>query len=149
MSKRMIMAALMILCLTAAPNARAQEKQAGKKTVEDPIGYFLGISVGQQLRQSGFRDGDFGFDALLDGFKDGLSDNEVALSEEQLQATQTKITGMLQQRQMEMQKAQKLKGEQFLVENAGKDGVKTLEGGVQYKVLTAGEGASPAPTDTV
>ena len=37
----------------------------------------------------------------------------------------------------------------FLADNAKKEGVKTLEGGVQYKVLKAGNGATPKPTDTV
>ena len=48
-----------------------------------------------------------------------------------------------------MQAAQQKKGAKFLADNAKKEGVKTLEGGVQYKVLTAGEGDSPALTDTV
>ncbi len=56
---------------------------------------------------------------------------------------------MLQERQQEMQAAQQKKGAKFLADNAKKEGVKTLEGGVQYKVLTAGEGDSPALTDTV
>ena len=42
---------------------------------------------------------------------------------------------------------QKARGEKFLADNAKKEGVKTLEGGVQYKVLKAGSGASPKPTD--
>jgi FKBP-type peptidyl-prolyl cis-trans isomerase len=41
------------------------------------------------------------------------------------------------------------KGEDFLKENAKKEGVKTLEDGLQYKVLKEGSGKSPAATDTV
>lgn len=40
-------------------------------------------------------------------------------------------------------------GEEFLKENAKKEGVKTLEGGLQYKVLKEGTGKSPAASDTV
>jgi FKBP-type peptidyl-prolyl cis-trans isomerase len=40
-------------------------------------------------------------------------------------------------------------GEEFLKENAKKEGVKTLEGGLQYKVLKEGTGKSPKATDTV
>lgn len=40
-------------------------------------------------------------------------------------------------------------GEEFLKENAKKEGVKTLEKGLQYKVLREGAGKSPAATDTV
>ncbi len=37
----------------------------------------------------------------------------------------------------------------YLAANAKKEGVKTLQGGVQYKVIKAGDGPSPGPTETV
>ncbi len=40
-------------------------------------------------------------------------------------------------------------GEAFLAANKAKEGVKTLESGLQYKVLTPGEGKSPKATDKV
>ena len=40
-------------------------------------------------------------------------------------------------------------GKAFLESNAKKDGVKALQSGLQYKVLTEGEGAPPKATDTV
>ena len=149
MSNRLIMATFAILGLLVLPNAHAQDNEAAKPTVKDPLGYFLGISVGQQLRQSGFRSGDFSVEGLIEGFNDGLKDNEVALTDDQLKETQTKIQALLQQRQAESQKAAREKGVLYLAENAKKKGIKTLEGGVQYEVLKAGKGESPAPTDTV
>jgi FKBP-type peptidyl-prolyl cis-trans isomerase len=41
------------------------------------------------------------------------------------------------------------KGQQFLQENAKKDGVKTTASGLQYEVLTEGTGKTPKATDTV
>lgn len=41
------------------------------------------------------------------------------------------------------------KGQKFLEENAKKEGVKTLEKGVQYRVITEGTGPKPAETDKV
>jgi FKBP-type peptidyl-prolyl cis-trans isomerase FkpA len=41
------------------------------------------------------------------------------------------------------------KGKAFLEENAKKEGVKSTSSGLQYKVLTPGEGRSPKATDTV
>lgn len=41
------------------------------------------------------------------------------------------------------------KGQQFLQENAKKEGVKTTASGLQYEVLTPGTGKSPKATDTV
>ena len=40
-------------------------------------------------------------------------------------------------------------GEDFLKENAKKEGVKTTDSGLQYKVLKEGTGKSPKATDTV
>lgn len=40
-------------------------------------------------------------------------------------------------------------GEQFLAENAKKPGVKSTASGLQYKVLTEGQGQKPTATDTV
>jgi FKBP-type peptidyl-prolyl cis-trans isomerase FklB len=41
------------------------------------------------------------------------------------------------------------RGEAYLAENRRKPGVKTLDSGVQYKVIKEGSGKSPKPTDTV
>jgi FKBP-type peptidyl-prolyl cis-trans isomerase len=41
------------------------------------------------------------------------------------------------------------KGEKFLKENAGKEGVKTTASGLQYKIVKEGEGKNPSATDTV
>lgn len=41
------------------------------------------------------------------------------------------------------------KGKKFLAENATKEGVTSTASGLQYKVLTQGEGKTPKATDTV
>ncbi len=43
----------------------------------------------------------------------------------------------------------KEEGENFLESNKSKEGVVTLESGLQYKVITDGEGESPKPSDQV
>jgi FKBP-type peptidyl-prolyl cis-trans isomerase FkpA len=48
-----------------------------------------------------------------------------------------------------MSESPKEKGEQYLAENAKKEGVKTTASGLQYTVLKEGSGASPKATDTV
>ena len=147
-----IFGAVTVLSLSMLTSAYAQDKDSAKKSdapAHEPIGYFLGISVGQQMSQTGFQPGDFDIEALVAGFTDGLQKKEAALTDGQLQETQAKIQALLQKRQQELQSVQKEKGSKFLAANAKQDGVKTLEGGVQYKVLKKGDGESPAPTDTV
>jgi FKBP-type peptidyl-prolyl cis-trans isomerase len=43
----------------------------------------------------------------------------------------------------------KIAGEKFLAENTKKDNIKTTSSGLQYEVLTKGEGKSPSASDTV
>jgi FKBP-type peptidyl-prolyl cis-trans isomerase FklB len=43
----------------------------------------------------------------------------------------------------------KKEGDEFLAANAKKEGVVSLPGGLQYKILTAGQGRNPTDEDTV
>ncbi|MBO8453661.1 MAG: FKBP-type peptidyl-prolyl cis-trans isomerase, partial [Bacteroidetes bacterium] len=45
--------------------------------------------------------------------------------------------------------AMKKEGEEFLAANAGKEGVRVLPSGLQYKVITEGSGKKPGPKDQV
>lgn len=143
---------LLQLALVAPAIAQAPEG----KTVKDPLSYFLGISVGQQMGQSGFQLSDLDVDQVLLGFQDGIQNKPPALTEAQLTEARTKIQTLLQARQQQAQAemdkagaANREKGVQFLAENAKKEGIKAIDGGIQYKELKAGTGPSPKATDTV
>ena len=142
---------------------KKSDKTSEKKEIkadDKMIGYFLGVSVGQQFRQHGFRAEDVNFDSVKTGIQDGMADKESNLSDDELKATQMAIQSLLQKRQQkrmdEMQAKAKVENEKnkaagikFLAENAKKKGVKELEKGIQYKVLKKGDGDSPLLTDTV
>ena len=113
------------------------------------IGYFLGVSVGQQMGSQGFQVADIDMDTLAKGIADGISGEEPNMSNEQLKAVQGKVEALLRKRQESKVVRNKEKGMAWLAENAKKEGVKKLEGGVQYKVLQEGDGASPSESDTV
>lgn len=122
----------------------------------DPIGYFIGLSVGQQLSGQGFRTGDFTANGLASGIADALAKKEPALSPEQMQAVVEKIQGIVEERQGEQaaERARAVaanmeKSTLYLQENAKKEGIKTLASGLQYKVLASGAGKSPTAEDTV
>lgn len=148
MSKRLLMLSFCVLCVPSVA-LLAQDKDAAKKTENDPVGYFLGLSVGQQMSQSGFKSGDIDYPSMVAGFKDGIEGKESSLTDEQLKATQGKIQELLQVRRAELLKERKGAGEKYLAENAKKEGIKSLDDGVQYKVLKEGKGDSPTLTDTV
>jgi FKBP-type peptidyl-prolyl cis-trans isomerase FklB len=142
----------------AAPQPRAAAPQAGAQagTQTDSVGYFLGMSVGQQMAQQGFQSTDFTGAGFAAGITDALAGKDAALTDEQMQQAAEKIETMLRARQeemlSEMRKAAAAnleKSKLFLEENAKKEGVKTLDSGLQYKVITQGNGQSPTAEDTV
>lgn len=127
-----------------------------KMSEDDALGYFIGYDIAQQLAKQGFEDGDFGFAGMQKGVSDALAGNAPGLSDEQLQATQGKIRALLQKRQASAQAEfeklallNKEKSDVWMKQNASAEGVKMLEQGVQYKVITEGEGGSPTAADTV
>lgn len=139
--------------LTMTTPASAQENTAD---TSDAVGYFLGFSVGQSFAGQGFENGDFTFEAMQKGLADALAGKDPGLTQEQLAAAQGKIQAMLQKRQaaadQELQKAAVMnqeKSDVWMKQNASAEGVKELEKGVQYKVITEGDGGSPSAADTV
>lgn len=153
MLKRTTVLGAMFLQVSILSSAFAQENSGAK----DPVSYFLGIMVGQQFgQQMGLELSDIKMEGLIAGFRDGIQNKEPGLTQEQLAEAQNKLQTLIQSRQQEVQAgmaekaaANKAKGAKFLAENAQQEGVKELEGGIQYKELKAGTGPSPKPTDTV
>lgn len=147
--------ALAITLASAASSELLMAQDTGAAT-QDDVGYFLGMSVGQQLAQQGFAETDFTAAGLAKGLTDALAGKEAALSNQQMQAVAEKIEATLrtrQQAQMEEMKKQGVvnleKSTLFLEENAKKEGVKQLASGLQYKPLKAGTGKSPTAENTV
>ncbi|QDT07161.1 FKBP-type 22 kDa peptidyl-prolyl cis-trans isomerase [Rubripirellula lacrimiformis] len=138
----MLLSLLISPAVLSAQDADAKEKPKVQRNEKQSIGYFLGVSVGQQMSQNGFQLGDIDIESLLAGFKDGIGQSDASMSDDELRETQTKIQEMLETRL-------RSKGVDFLAGNAKEEGIKELAGGLQYKVLTAGDGESPAATDTV
>ena len=72
--------------------------------------------------------------------------------EEAKQTVQEFFTKMQEEMEAEAAKAgeaNKQIGEAFLSENAKREGIKVTESGLQYEVLTEGNGATPAASDKV
>ncbi|MDB3926601.1 FKBP-type peptidyl-prolyl cis-trans isomerase [Flavobacteriales bacterium] len=110
----------------------------------DSLSYSLGVSVANNLKSSGFET--IESSAISAAFNDVFSENDVKISEEDANA-------LIQDYFMELsqKKSQEAtnKGQAFLDENAAKEGVVTTASGLQYQVLTEGQGAKPAASDEV
>ncbi len=135
------------------PTVLAQDEE---KSQQEGIGYFLGISIGQQMSSQGFKQGDFDIPAMARGLADALAGKEPQMSEDQIRQVAQAIEGLLTQRQeADAEKMQSVavsnleKSELFLAENSKKDGVKQIAEGLHYETLTEGSGESPTADDTV
>jgi FKBP-type peptidyl-prolyl cis-trans isomerase FklB len=134
------------------PGAASQAPGAAPafKTQKDKVSYAIGMEMGKGVKAQGI-DVDPGI--LAQGLKDGMSGAKPQMSEDELKQVITGLQQEMRQKQMQMQEAaaagNKTKGDAFLAENSKKDGVVALPDGLQYKILTAGEGKKPAETDTV
>lgn len=139
--------AMMSLMATSQDNTESSDDQGSTEQV--PIGYFLGFSVGQSLYGQGVKADDIEMDSFVAGLSDSLADKEIQYSDEQLQDVAGRLQKLINDRMTERLAAKRAEGEKWLAENLKKEGVKELTGGLQYKVLKEGDGASPGPSDNV
>ena len=117
----------------------------------DKVSYALGLGIGRQLADmgaEGLNIDDFGqaIKDVLQGKKPQLDNREAQMIVQEFFQEQEK-----KQRAAaaEKHKALKTEGEQYLAENAKKEGVVTLPSGLQYQVLREGNGRKPKATDQV
>lgn len=117
------------------------------ESVEAQASYGIGLQVGQQLQESGLE----GLipEALVAGLRDALAGNAPAVPVDVVHRALREIHERADAVRRERQEALAVDGQHFLTENAGKDGVSQTESGLQFRVLTQGEGAIPARQDRV
>jgi len=126
------------------------QDQPALKTQKDKISYAIGLEMGKGVKDQGF-DVDPAIVAM--GIKDALSGGKAQLTDEEFRKIIGDVQEEMKQKQMQQMEetaAQNKKdGDAFLAENTKKTGVVTLPSGLQYKIITAGQGKKPAETDTV
>ena len=139
--------ALAVFSFTACNNGGSKSNFSGDVSLNnelDTVSYGLGVDIGNSLKRGNF--GDIDVQLLATGIAQVLNDDSLALTPEIAQA---KIRAFLQKEQILKLKKNKEEGEKFLAENKKKDGIVTLESGIQYKVLTKGDGPTPTDSSTV
>ncbi len=118
------------------------------KTTEDKVCYGIGTQVAAQLMHQGLFAG-FNKDALIAGLLDVLDGNKIQLEEKELVEAFNEINEKLKAEQEALAKESAEKGKQFLEANKAKEGVVVTPSGLQYEVLTMGEGNKPSKESVV
>ena len=136
--------ATLILGSMLAPSLQAAEPAMDEAA---RMQYALGYQLGRDLVAIESRPQD-----LLKGLEDGRS-GKPKLSQEEMSAAlaslQQKVGAQREKEQAAASEKAAVAGKAFLAANAAKPGVTTTASGLQYQILTAGSGKTPAATDTV
>ncbi|MFA5547918.1 MAG: FKBP-type peptidyl-prolyl cis-trans isomerase [Porticoccaceae bacterium] len=148
------LAALVALAVLVAGCEKAPEEKKDDTveitTKEQKLSYIFGQNIGGQFKAEGM---DVDVTAFSAGVQDALSDAEPKLAQDDVIA----VLESFQQEQIAAREAEnsaladknQAEGDAFRAENGKKEGVVTLESGLQYKILEEGDGPSPAAEDTV
>jgi FKBP-type peptidyl-prolyl cis-trans isomerase FklB len=116
-------------------------------TVGQRVSYGLGRQMGEQLMDNPF-DG-LQASAVVAGLQEALNGDDCTVSDDDMRAAFAAINEKMQAKQAEEAKAKSAEGDKFLADNAARAEVTTTESGLQYEVLTTGEGEIPTAASTV
>jgi len=121
-------------------------------SLKQQISYIIGRDLARNFAQQGL---DLDVDVLAASMKEGLSGQPSRLSQEQMREAMEQLQAQMggpeeeETQDSDDMSNNKQAGEDFLAENKNKAGVTTLPSGLQYEVLTEGNGPKPGPTSQV
>ncbi len=121
-----------------APAKAGAAKEASAKT--SSASYSVGVSMGEQLRASGVPPDLINAQQLAQGVHDAIS-GKASMTDKDRENLRGLVDSVGESNHRAAAK--------FLAENGKKSDVVTTASGLQYKVLAAGSGASPKPSDEV
>ena len=116
-------------------------------TDETRVSYGIGRQLGDQLRDN--PPPGVNLDAILAGLTDAFGGQPSRVSQEEMAASFKVIREIMQTEAAAKAEAAAGAGKEYLAENAKREGVTTLESGLQFEVITAGEGAQPTRESNV
>lgn len=136
------------------PNqVETDEKQSkhGFETLDDRFSYAYGADLAEKFKEEGI---ELNVDILAIAMKDAYRGGEMKMPDDEIAATldlyQKVHTKKKEAERAIIGKKNKKEGEVFLAENAGKEGVIVTKSGLQYKVITKGNGDyTPTENDEV
>lgn len=110
----------------------------------DKFSYAIGLGIGQNLLSMGAKS--ISVKDFAQAISDVLENNATAITHQEAREIVNAYFAELEARMSAVNIEQ---GKKFLEENKKKEGVKTLPSGLQYEVITEGNGKKPKATDQV
>ncbi len=127
----------------------------GLNSENDNESYMQGIEIGKniyrQISQSEYLFNDSTIELNIEIIKRGLIENLKGETNVTLNANEATewLNKIMEAKAAERNKGLAAKGEEFLAENATREGIFVTESGLQYEVITMGEGEKPTAESTV
>jgi FKBP-type peptidyl-prolyl cis-trans isomerase len=130
-----------------------QAKEPAPVTLDTPekrLSYGIALRMSERMVADGMV---MDVDAYALGMRDAFEGAEARLTDEEINAEmmafQEKVETEREAAQAQVSEGNAEAGAAFLAENAQREGIIVTESGLQYEVVTAGEGASPGRDDEV
>jgi FKBP-type peptidyl-prolyl cis-trans isomerase FklB len=148
-------AAGLLLGLALLAPVQAQNASSGGSMPEiysrqEMTSYAMGVSTARDLMREGI---EFNPEMMARGLRDGLAGSGLLLDEREMRTLMQAFLSETRQRVATNRTAaaerNRKAGEEFLAANARKEGIVSLPGGLQYRVLKAGSGPKPGEADSV
>ncbi len=156
-------AASLALLLSACNEQAKEPAPLDLEDVQTKVSYAIGLSAGSSMARNleSLDDTDLtiDIDIVVRGFGEGIK-KEAQMDDAAMQKVMNefrgKVNAAMQAKRLAEKEAQEVKAEsnktlsgEYLEANKKKEGFVTLESGLQYKVIVAGEGKSPGKKDRV
>jgi len=129
---------------------KQQEAQLVLETQEQKVSYGMGLSLAERLKQDNLP---LDTESFLAAMGDVFEGREPLMTEEQmadvLQTYQQQQMAQMQEKLEAEATVNQAASDEFLAANATKEGIVSLDSGLQYKILESGDGATPGANDTV
>jgi len=139
---------LVLLMLT--PSYLFADEAPALETQNEKESYSIGYQVGLSMKNDGV---EVDVEKLVQGLQDAVNEQEPLLSNEEMRSLIVALKERAREVQMRKFSEAKVKNAEesakFLEENGKKEGIKTTESGLQYKIIKEGEGEIPGVEDFV
>lgn len=122
------------------------EKAADLKADKGQYSYAIGVQIAKNLKDQGL---DMDVAAFAAGAADVFSGKELKMKDEERMAALRKMSEGMRGKEQAVAEENLKKGQTFLESNKTKEGVKVTKSGLQYKVVSEGNGPTPKDTDEV
>lgn len=120
--------------------------QVKLETDKQKFSYAIGQRIGGDLKS---RSLDVDTDVLAASIREAVEGKKERMTEKEMRDVFFSMQKKMAEDEKKEAEENVKKGDEFLASNAKKDGIKVLESGLQYKVVSEGKGSQPKAEDRV